>query len=101
MAETRPTEDAAHQVMEPSDETGEFVEATELLHADAGDVSATRVTLEQSTAKSITSDHVALNKSAVKGITAHTATIDSGFLSVDRDRVIIVAEAVDASQISA
>ena len=27
----------------------------------------------------------------------HTATIDSGFLSVDRDRVIIVAEAVDAS----
>jgi F-type H+-transporting ATPase subunit epsilon len=30
-----------------------------------------------------------------------TATIDSGFLSVDRDRVIIVAEAVDASTISA
>jgi F-type H+-transporting ATPase subunit epsilon len=31
----------------------------------------------------------------------HTATLDSGFLSVDRDRVIIVAEAVDASQLSA
>lgn len=31
----------------------------------------------------------------------HTATVDSGFLSVDRDRVIIVAEAVDASQLSA
>jgi F-type H+-transporting ATPase subunit epsilon len=31
----------------------------------------------------------------------HTATIDSGFLSVDHDRVTIVAEAVDASQISA
>lgn len=28
-----------------------------------------------------------------------TATIDSGFLSVDRDKVIIVAEAVDASQV--
>jgi len=28
-----------------------------------------------------------------------TATIDSGFLSVDRDKVIIVAEAVDASRI--
>ena len=33
--------------------------------------------------------------------TTHTATIDSGFLSVDRDHVIIVAEAVDASKISA
>ena len=31
----------------------------------------------------------------------HTAGIDGGFLSVDRDKVIIVAEAVDASQISA
>ncbi len=31
----------------------------------------------------------------------HTATIDSGFLSVDHDRVTIVAEAVDASRISA
>ncbi len=30
-----------------------------------------------------------------------SARIDSGFLSVDRDKVIIVAEAVDASQISA
>lgn len=29
----------------------------------------------------------------------NTATIDNGFLSVDRDKVIIVAEAVDASQI--
>jgi F-type H+-transporting ATPase subunit epsilon len=29
------------------------------------------------------------------------AHVDSGFLSVDRDKVIIVAEAVDASQISA
>lgn len=31
----------------------------------------------------------------------HTATIDGGFLSVDRDRVIIVAEAVDASRLGA
>ncbi len=31
----------------------------------------------------------------------HTATVDGGFLSVDRDKVIIVAEAVDASQIPA
>jgi F-type H+-transporting ATPase subunit epsilon len=29
------------------------------------------------------------------------ATVDSGFLSVDRDKVIIIAEAVDASQMSA
>ena len=29
------------------------------------------------------------------------ALVDSGFLSVDRDKVIIVAEAVDASQIHA
>ncbi|HZX98061.1 MAG TPA: F0F1 ATP synthase subunit epsilon [Dermatophilaceae bacterium] len=31
----------------------------------------------------------------------HGATIDSGFLSVDHDRVTIVAEAVDASRINA
>ena len=31
----------------------------------------------------------------------HAATIDGGFLSVDHDRVIIVAEAVDASRINA
>ncbi len=31
----------------------------------------------------------------------HTATVDSGFLSVDRDKVIIIDEAVDASQINA
>jgi len=31
----------------------------------------------------------------------HTASIDSGFLSVDHDRVTIVAEAVDASHINA
>lgn len=31
----------------------------------------------------------------------HNVTIDSGFLSVDHDRVTIVAESVDGSQISA
>ena len=31
----------------------------------------------------------------------HAATIDSGFLSVDHDRVTIVAEAVEASRINA
>ena len=31
----------------------------------------------------------------------HAATIDGGFLSVDHDRVTIVAEAVDASRINA
>jgi F-type H+-transporting ATPase subunit epsilon len=30
-----------------------------------------------------------------------TAVVDGGFLSVDRDKVIVVAEAVDASQIRA
>ena len=31
----------------------------------------------------------------------HIAGIDGGFLSVDRDKVIIIAEAVDASRIPA
>lgn len=35
------------------------------------------------------------------GQATHTAAIDGGFLSVDRDKVIIVAEAVDASNIPA
>jgi hypothetical protein len=72
MAETHPIEDGANPVMEPSATTGEFEEVTELLHADAGDVSATRVSLEESTAKSIKADHVTLNRSAVKDISAQT-----------------------------
>jgi F-type H+-transporting ATPase subunit epsilon len=35
------------------------------------------------------------------GDATHTASVDGGFLSVDRDKVIIIAEAVDASQIRA
>lgn len=35
------------------------------------------------------------------GEATHAAAIDGGFLSVDRDKVIIIAEAVDASQIPA
>jgi len=35
------------------------------------------------------------------GGTKHVATVDEGFLSVDRNIVTIVAEAVDASQINA
>ena len=58
--------------MEPSTPTGEFEEVTELLHADAGDVSATRVSLEESTAKSIRAEYVTLNRSAVKSISADT-----------------------------
>ena len=75
MAQTHPTEDPTHQVMEPTDDTGEYIEATELFHADAGDVSASRVALEQSTAKSITADHATLRQSAVRNITAETATM--------------------------
>lgn len=75
MVETPETEDAVHVTMESNDDTGAFTEVTELLHADAGDVSAPRVTLEQSTARSISADHVDVNKSAVKGITTQTATM--------------------------
>ncbi|SDO66940.1 F-type H+-transporting ATPase subunit epsilon [Pedococcus dokdonensis] len=35
------------------------------------------------------------------GAGSQNATVDGGFLSVDRDKVIIVAEAVDASSLSA
>jgi F-type H+-transporting ATPase subunit epsilon len=35
------------------------------------------------------------------GEATHTASVDGGFLSVDRDKVIIIAEAVDASKIPA
>jgi 3D (Asp-Asp-Asp) domain-containing protein len=72
MAEMHPTDNGANPVMEPSSATGEFEEVSELLHADAGDVSATRVSLEESTAKSITAEHVTLNRSAVKSIAADT-----------------------------
>ena len=75
MAETQSRDNGLNPVMQPSDNTGEFVEAEELLHADAGDVSATRVSLEESTAKSITGDHVTMTQSAAKTISAQTATM--------------------------
>jgi hypothetical protein len=75
MAETHSTDNGLNPVMQPSDATGEFVEAVELLHGDAGDISAARVTLEESTAKSITGDHVTMTQSAVKNIEAQTATM--------------------------
>ena len=61
--------------MEASDETGEFVEVVELLHADAGDVEASRVSLEQSTARTISAEHISINQSAIRDISADTATM--------------------------
>lgn len=75
MTESQPQGNGAHQVIEPSEATGEFVESAELLHGDAGDISATRVTLEQSTAKTVNGEQVTLRQSAVKSVTTDTATM--------------------------
>jgi hypothetical protein len=75
MTETQDQQNGAHHIIEPSEATGEFVESAELLHGDAGDISAARVTLEQSTAKSVTGEQVTLRQSAVKSISTETATM--------------------------
>ncbi len=68
MTSELPEEPAANTAFQADPETGGFVEVTELLHADAGTVTANRVNIEQSTAGTITADHVTVTQSAIKTV---------------------------------
>jgi hypothetical protein len=75
MSEAQIEDNGVNKVFEPAGPEGEFAEATELLHADAGTIEADRVTIEQSSAGSINADNVSINRSAIKSVSAQTATL--------------------------
>lgn len=65
-------------------------EASELLRSDAGDVTATTVTLDRSGAEKITADRVSLERSGAKAITAKSVQLDrSGVLSLTSDNSVL------------
>jgi hypothetical protein len=65
-------------------------EATELIRSDAGDITATTVTMEQSGAEQITADRVTMDRSGAKSLNAKSAQLDrSGALSLKSDHVVL------------
>lgn len=74
-ADTHELPDGADQVVTPADESGEFHEVTELLHADAASVQADSVRIEQSSARTVTAGDVVIDQSAIKDVSAQSATV--------------------------
>ncbi len=65
-------------------------EAIELIRSDAGDVTATTVTMEQSGAEQITADRVTMDHSGAKSIVTKSAQLDrSGALSLQSDHTVL------------
>lgn len=65
-------------------------EGAELLRADAGDVTATSVTMDRSGAEEITADRVTMDRSGAKSIQTKSAQLDrSGVLTLQSDHVVL------------
>jgi len=65
-------------------------EASELIRTDAGDITATNVTLDRSGAEHITADRVQLDRSGARWIDAKSVQMDrSGVLSVKSDHTVL------------
>lgn len=75
MTESHPTETASNGMVTPEADSNEFVEAVELLHGDAGDVTATNVTIEQSSAGTVSGERVTVAQSALKRLDAGSAQL--------------------------
>lgn len=75
MTDSQQNETGLNSVITPQAESNEFIEAVELLHGDAGDVTAETITLEQSTAGAVTGEQVTVSQSAVKRIDAGSAQL--------------------------
>lgn len=72
-------------------------EAVELLRSDAGDVSATTVTMDRSGAEHITAERVTLNRAGAKSIEAKSAQLDrSGVLNLKSDHTVLQASSAIA-----
>lgn len=75
MTDSPQTETGANGITTPETDTNRFVEATELLHGDAGDITATTVNIEQSTAGTVTGERVTVSQSALKRLDAGAAQL--------------------------
>ena len=65
-------------------------EAVELVRSDAGDITATTVSMEQSGAEQITADRVSMDRSGAKSIATKSAQLDrSGVLSLNSDHTVL------------
>lgn len=65
-------------------------EATELIRTDAGDITATTVTLDRSGAEQITAERVTLERSGAKSITTKSSQLEqSGVLDLDAESVVL------------
>jgi hypothetical protein len=77
-------------------------EASELIRSDAGDITATTVTLDRSGAEQITADRVQLERSGAKSMNAKSVQMDrSGVLSLKSDHTVLhdsAAVTVSASE---
>lgn len=76
MTETSGAPESPSATVQPAPDSGEFVEVSELLHADAGNVQATHVAIEQSTVGQIKSDKADITQSAIRSITAGEVRMD-------------------------
>jgi hypothetical protein len=65
-------------------------EASEMIRTDAGDVTATTVTMDRSGAEQITADRVQMDRSGAKAIDAKSVQMDrSGALSLKSDHTVL------------
>ncbi len=79
-AETAP--EGNNITIRPDGTDAEFVEVSELLHADAGDVRAERVAIEQSTAGQVTASEVSIEQSAIRQVQADSARIEQSAMLI-------------------
>ena len=75
MTESQQSETGLNGMIAPEADSNEFVEAVELLHGDAGDVTAETVNIEQSSAGSISAERVTVTKSMVRRLDAGSAQL--------------------------
>jgi hypothetical protein len=92
MTESEPTETGLNGTIAPEADTNVFVEATELLHGDAGDISATTVTIEQSTAGTVSGERVTVSQSALKRLDAGSAQLSQSAALVVKSADTALAE---------
>ena len=75
MTDSQQSETGLNGMVAPQADTNEFVEAVELLHGDAGDVTGTTINLEQSSAGTVSGEQVTVTQSAVKRVDAGSAQL--------------------------
>lgn len=96
MSETKTTQDQSETGTRPPEVVAKDTayrsqsEAPELLRSDAGDITATSVSMDRSGAEQITADRVSLQQSGAKSIQTKSAQLDrSGVLRLSSDNTVL------------